>query len=207
MEETKEFDQTETEEPKNEESEKTEIEAPKTEEPEKPETNEHDVPPVLEKPDLDIVDRIVIVEVVKEDDKKETQVQFYDQTENESQEDAAEEISEIETDTFFAEADEILVETETHPESDEETESDTDTASASDDAASDFDSDQTGSESEPETETQSVMLLNIDSDINTSYLQSIDLKLTCIIFILLFTVCERKMRYGVRSLCGRIKND
>ncbi len=162
-EETRELEQTESGDPETEAS---------GEEPEKSETNEHDIPPVLDNPEPDIVDRIVIVEVVKEDKK-----------------DAAED----------------FLETETQPESDEETESDTDTAS--DDAASDFDSDQTGSESETETETQSVMLLNIDSDINTSCLQSIDLKLTCIIFILLFTVCERKLRYGVRALCGRIKND
>ena len=61
--------------------------------------------------------------------------------------------------------------------------------------------------SEPETETYSVILLNADEDINTSYLQSIDSKLSCIIFILLFTLCERKLLSGVRSLCGRIKNN
>ena len=153
-EETKGFDQIESEDSEKVETEETETEVPGTEEPEKPETNE-----------------------------------------NESKEDAAEDISETETDVaddLSAEAAEGSdVETEMYSVSEEEAE-----GSFSDVL-----------EDETETETHSEMLLDAGEDINTSYLQSIDLKLTCIISVLLFMVCERKLRHGVRALCGKFNKD
>ncbi|MBD5451288.1 MAG: hypothetical protein HDR25_01475 [Lachnospiraceae bacterium] len=193
----------------------TEASAPETEEPEKPETNEHDVPPVLDKPELDIVDRVVIVEVVREDDKKETQIQLSDdQIENE----VPESIPSFEDVPLVGiDAEETL-----SSESDQDTESDMQSESeVESDAGSVFDidcvvldADNASSEflfledvSKPETETQSEIVLFSDADI-TSYLQSIDSKLSCIIFIFLFMVCEHKLRCAVRSFCGRInKND
>lgn len=39
----------------------------------------------------------------------------------------------------------------------------------------------------------------------TEYLKSIDYKMDIIIFILLFTLCERKLKYAIKSFCGRTK--
>lgn len=220
--ETKEPEQIETKEP-----EKTETVDTKTEEPEKPETKEHDVPHIPDMPEPDFIDRVVIVEVEKENDKKEIQVQSNNQTEQEDKKDAAETVSEayannqVETISFpedgslvgddaeedfsseFYENAESETQSESEVESDNSTNFDGDVVFDAVDSSLDILEDA----NEPEIEMQSEIVLCSGEDINTSYLQSIDLKLSCIIFILLFTVCERKLRYGVRSLCGRIKND